>query len=195
MKTHIIILIVLLLVVAFPAALYAQETDPVTVVMARAEAFNAGDVDAAAAFFAEDAIYTFAEPPPNAQEVYNGREEIRGRLAGLADFNASISVEVTKVEGNNLTTLTRYTDDSLINMGVDFIEGVEEYTVEDGLITFYRWTETEESIAKIAAAMAPPETMPESGGNPGSMAAVALLLGAVLVLAGLLIWSRAAARG
>lgn len=58
MKTRIIAMTALVVMLALPAALYAQETDPVVVVMAEIEAFNAGDIDAALALYADDVVIT-----------------------------------------------------------------------------------------------------------------------------------------
>ena len=74
-------------------------------------------------------------------------------------------------------------DDDLKAMGIEYIEGGEEYVVEDGLITSYTWTMTDESFAELMAAM-PPETMPESGAAGFPTHAVALAIGGLTTLAG-----------
>jgi len=192
MKIRVITLIILVTMLVLPVASYAQETDAVAVIMARTEALNAGDAEAAAAFFADDATYKINDPPPNARELYSGREEILGRLLELVAVNANMEMEVQQVDGDNVTTLTRFADDPLNEMGVDFIEGIEQYTVRDGKITSYEWTLTEESGAKIAAAMAPPETMPESGGVGWSAYTISLVVGGLALMIGLslAVWYR-----
>ena len=64
MKTRLIVMLMLVVMFTLPAALYAQETDAATVIKARIEVMNAGDAEAAAAFFATDATYKINDPPP-----------------------------------------------------------------------------------------------------------------------------------
>jgi hypothetical protein len=103
--------------------------------MARAEALNAGDVEATAGFFAENAVYNIIPPPPGVKGTFNGQEEIRGRLADIIGVNANIEIEISLLEGDKVTALTKYADDGLQGIGLTFIEGIEEYTVQDGKIT------------------------------------------------------------
>jgi len=49
---------VVLAILMLPGALYAQETDPLTIVNSWLEALNAGDVDAALSYLADDAQIT-----------------------------------------------------------------------------------------------------------------------------------------
>ena len=51
--------LVVVLVLGVPC-LYAQETDPVELVVALTEALNAGDIDAALGYLSEDAVITMA---------------------------------------------------------------------------------------------------------------------------------------
>jgi ketosteroid isomerase-like protein len=183
MKKILITITVFVVILALPLALNAQETDPAAVVMARAEATNAGDVDAAIAYFADDAVYKIVDPPPGTPDTFTGKDEIRGRLETLVALNASMEVEIQQVDGDKVTVLTKFADDPLKEMGVDFIEGVEEYTVQDGKIMSYQWTMTEASKAKVAAAM-PPPTLPESGRAAFPIHAVGLTLGGLAILGG-----------
>ena len=63
MKTCLIAITPLVLVLTLPVALYAQETDPASVVRAAVDTFKAGDLDAALAFFADDAVYSWRGTP------------------------------------------------------------------------------------------------------------------------------------
>ncbi len=158
-----------------PVVLYAQESD----------------AEAAAAFFADDATYKINDPPPGARELYAGREEIMGRLMELVAINANMAVDIQQTDGGNITSLTRFADDPLSEMGVDYIEGVEEYIVEDGKITAYEWALTEESGAKIAAALAAPASLPVSGGERFPVTALIIAMGGLLLLLGgtsLVVW-------
>lgn len=164
------------------AAMPPEAMTPEEVVMAMIEAESAGDVETQIALFADDAVYAVLPSPPDMPEPIVGTDAIRARRAGLAAVNGESTTEITKVDGNIVTTLSRYTDDGIKNMGLDYIEGVEEYVIEDGKITSYTWTMTDESMAAFMAAM-PPEAMPESGGTTFSYV-VALLLGGLAILGG-----------
>lgn len=183
MKKTLITITVFVVILVLPLTLNAQETDPAAVIMARAEATNAGDIDTAIDYFADDAVYKIVDPPPGVPDTFTGIDEIRGRLEDISALNARMEVEIQQVDGDKVTTLTKFSDDPLKEMGVDFIEGVEEYTVENGKITSYRWTMTEESKVKVAAAMPPPE-LPESGGAAFPIYPVGLALGGLVILGG-----------
>lgn len=183
MKNLLITMMMVVIILALPLTLNAQVTDPAAVVTARIEAMNAGDVDAAIAYFANDAVYKIDDPPPGVPDTFTGKDEIRSRLETLVAVNASMETEIQQVDGDKVTALTKFADDGLKEMGVDFIEGIEEYTVEAGKITSYQWTMTEESIAKVAAAMPPPE-LPESGSTIFPIYAVGFALGGLAILGG-----------
>lgn len=185
MRTRLFVMTSLILLLMLPTVLNAQTMTPEEVVTAMIEAENAGDIEAQVAFFADDAVYAVLPPPPDMPEPIVGTEAIRARRGGIAAVNAESITEITQVDGNIVTTLSRYTDDDLKSMGLDYIEGVEEYVIEDGKITSYTWTMTEESLAEYMAAM-PPETMPESGGTTFPYTAV-LALGAMVLLSGLVL--------
>ena len=185
MTKYLVPLMILVAMLTLPMGLYAQETDPVAVVTARAEAMNAGDVDAATAFFAEDAVYNIAPPqPPGVPPTFNGRDEIRGRLADLVDLNARMEIVITESEGDKVTTRTTYWADDITALGLPFLIGIEEYTIQDGQITLYTYTMTEESLAQVMAAM-PPETLPASGGQAFPTYALLAALGGIAILGGL----------
>jgi hypothetical protein len=164
-KVYIVAMTLMSALLVLPLPLYAQETDPVAVVMARAEVFNAGDVEAAVAFFANDAVYNIIPPPPGVPGTYTGQDEIRGRITDIVALNAAIEIELRQVEGDKVTTLTRYVDDGLRGLGLTFIEGIEEYIVRDGKITSYTWTTTEESMSQLMVVEPHPEALPETGGQ------------------------------
>ena len=184
MKARPILLLSLFLLLMVPTALYAQAMAPEDVVKAMIEAESAGDVEAQVALFADDAVYAVLPPPPDMPEPIVGTDAIRARRAGIEAVNAESTTEITRVDGNIVTTLSRYTDDDLKSMGLDYIEGVEEYVIEDGKITSYTWTGTDESLAKMMAIM-PPPALPESGGVHFPIYALAMALGSLMLLGGL----------
>jgi len=184
MKTRLIVMISLILLLMLPPVLYAQAMTPEEVVMAMIEAETAGDVEAQVALFADDAVYSVLPPPPDMPEPIVGTDAIRARRAGIAAINAESITEITGIDGNTATTLSRYSDDELRGMGLDFIDGTEEYVIEDGKIIAYTWTMTEESLAELMAAM-PPPALPESGGVNFPIYALVLVLGSLMLLSGL----------
>ena len=184
MKIRWIVLASLTLMLMLPTVLFAQAMTPEEVVTAMIEAEKAGDLEAQIALFADDAVYSILPPSPDMPGPIVGKDAIRARRAGIAALNAETTTEITGVDGNTVTTLSRYADDDLRSMGLEFIEGTEEYVIQDGKITVYTWTMTEESLAELMAAM-PPETLPESGGGAFPMYAVIMAIGGLTITVGL----------
>lgn len=185
MKTRLITITTLVLVLALPVALYAQETDPAAVVTADAEALNAGDVDAAMALWADDAVVKLVPAlPPGSPDTYTGAEQIRAWLESLVAMNFEIEVEILQVEGNTVTTLTKTWVDPTREMGVAPLVATEVYTVQDGKIKGLTWTISDESLAALQAAMA---ALPVTGGDvpSGYNSALLMALGGLAILGGL----------
>src|SRR5688500_11041798 len=76
--------------IAAPPSAAAPASDPVAVFDAFNAAVNAHDVDAALAFFADDAVARLPEQPPLG--VHRGKDEIRTWLE--TDVNDNIHVEI-----------------------------------------------------------------------------------------------------
>ncbi len=184
MKTRIILIIALVIALTLPAALQAQETDPEAVVTALYEAFNAGDVNAIAALYADDAVVRF----PDDDETLTGAEEIHPWIEWLVGVNFAIEAVNVQVEGDTVTLAIRTWADPTRELGIAPLEGTDVYIVKDGKITSQVSTFTAESNAKIQAALAalpPPETMPETGGVALPAYVLALALGSLTLLSGL----------
>ncbi len=165
-----------MLVLPFP--LHAQETDPESVVNTLFEAFNAGDVDAIAAFYADDAIVRF----PDDDETLTGAEEIRPWIEELVAMNFAIEATSLQVEGDIATVAIRTWADPTRALGIAPLEATDVYIVKDGKIASQTSTFTEESLAKLMAALA---ALPETGGVafPGYLLVTAL--GGLAILGGL----------
>jgi ketosteroid isomerase-like protein len=177
MKKSVIAVSVVVVMLALPVVLYAQETDPLAIVNSWLEALNAGDVDAALSYLADDAQIT-------SDQVYTGKEEIRGWYEAQVEANGASTLSDCQVDGETVTCISSYTDDGLQAMGVDFLEGELVLVVRDGKIQSYTFTMSPESLAKLPP---PPETLAETGG--GSLAAYhwVMALGGLVVAGGLLI--------
>lgn len=178
MKIRVITLIILVTMLVLPVSLYAQETDATAVIMARAEALNAGDAEAATALFADDASYDISDPQLDFYLSLAGKDEIGARNAELVAVNASLEVEIRQVEGGAITALAKFLDDGLRSEGIAYIEGIEEYTIQNGKITSYKWT-TQGVVTEA------PPTLPESGGEPFPTYTLMLAMGGVLLLGSL----------
>ena len=181
MKTRVFALTVSGLVFLLPVAVYAQEQDPVSMIMAWNDAMNAGDADAALAFLADDAYIQLVPPPMEGHDgVFRGKEEIRAWWEGLYAQNGASTVSNCQVDGETVTCLLNYTDDGLKGLGLDSIDNDFVVTVQDGKIQTYTATMTDESLAALMAAM-PPPAMPETGGNAFPISAVVAARGGLAV--------------
>ena len=160
MKKGILAMVVLVALV-LPGVLYAQETDPLTIVNSWLEALNAGDVEAALSYLADDAQIT-------SDQAYTGKEEIRGWYEGLVGANGVSTLSDCQVDGETVTCSSVYTDDGLQAMGVDFLVGALVLVVRDGEIQSYTFNPSPESLAKLPP---PPATLAETGGGslPGML--------------------------
>jgi len=134
-----------------------QETDPAAVVIASVDTISAGDVDASLATFADDAVVSILLP--GAPETYTGKKEIRAWLESLAAGHWEGAVEILHVEGNTVATRLTSSMDPTRALGVAPLVGTDVYIVHEGKIASYTWTPTQETAAKLQAAMgSPPET-------------------------------------
>jgi ketosteroid isomerase-like protein len=170
------LIMVLALILTLPGMLLAQESDPETLARSVFEALNAGDVEAALALYADDAVLDLG-----AFGRFSGKEEIRGAFENEVSLNASWEVSDFQVEGNTVTFKSLYTSDMMRALGIT-LEATEVVTVEDGKIVTDTWTATEESLAAFQAATA---TMPETGGGVLPLHAVVMALGGLAVVGGL----------
>jgi ketosteroid isomerase-like protein len=181
MKSRTFALAVLVLTLALPVALHAQETDPLSVVDAWFDALNAGDVDAALSYLADDAVVVMVPPgTPGDDGIFTGKEEVRGWYEGLVGAKGVATLRDCQVEGESVTCIDTYTDDGLQAMGVDSIEGELALIVRDGKIQSYTFTMSPESLAKFPP---PPESLAETGGGAAPTHALVSALGG-LVIAG-----------
>jgi ketosteroid isomerase-like protein len=186
MKTRWIVLASITLMLMLPTVLFAQAMTPEEVVTAMIEAEEAGDLEAGIALFADDAEFSVGPVTPVDMPgpTIVGTDAIRAYWVAIAAKNEDISREITGVEGNTVTTLGRYQDDDLRSLGLEFIDGTEEWVVQDGKITEYTWTTTDESVAELMAAL-PPEAMPVSGGDGFPTYAVLMAIGGLTISVGL----------
>ena len=185
MKMRWFVLASLTLMLMLPTVLFAQAMTPEEVVMAMIEAETAGDLEAQIALFADDATFSVLPPDPDMPgPTIVGTDAIRAFLEVNVARHSDFTREIAGVEGNTVTTLVRLVDDNLRSLGLESIEATEEYVIQDGKITEYTWTTTDESVAELMAAI-PPETVPETGGVALLTYAVIMAIGGLTVSVGL----------
>jgi len=166
--------IALLGLFGFTIGAHAQATDPKSVFDGFHAAVNANDVDAALAFFTDDAVVQFPnQPPPN---VFRGKTEIRAWLKGDADQHIQVKTEQVKVAGDTMTWIAKVDTDDVRALGIT-IEGSAEAVIQSGKIKSFSFTLSDATLAKLAAATAQPQSLPQTG--------AALDLSSILLIAGL----------
>jgi ketosteroid isomerase-like protein len=186
MKIRWIVLASLALMLVLPTVLFAQAMTPEEVVMALIEADKTNDVEAGLALFADDAVYTSLPLTPLDMPgpTIVGKDAIRAYWEAIVAKHVEVTREITGVEGNTVTTLSRYVDDDVRSLGLEFTEGTEELVVQDGKITNYTYTMSDESVAEVMAAL-PPQTMPVSGGDGFPTYVVLMAIGGVAISVGI----------
>jgi ketosteroid isomerase-like protein len=122
-------------------------------VLASVNAFNGGDVEGAAAYFADDAVVKLVGLPPSEPDTFTGKPAVRAWFESLRATNFTLQLEVQKVEGDAVTSKTLTWSDPTRQLGIAPLEGTEVDVVRDGKIAQVIWTISPESQAKMQAAM------------------------------------------
>lgn len=127
--------VVLLVVMAIPGV-HAQTTSdlaPQEVLVQFSAAFNSGDFEAAAGFFAEDVVVTFV--PAFFQAPIVSRQELLNVFGDLRETEPQMTIVVQQVLGDDLVIAnTLQWDEGLRAMGIEAFEFTEVYLVRGGLI-------------------------------------------------------------
>ena len=132
-----------------------QPTPAESIVQGFIDAQNAGDVEGALAFLADNAVIQLVPPPVEGDDgVFTGKEEIRAWYETLAALHGEGELSDIKVEGDQVTAILTYTDDSLKQIGVDSSDNEWVVSIQDGKNQGYTATLTEASLAELMAAMA-----------------------------------------
>ncbi|MGD8966665.1 MAG: nuclear transport factor 2 family protein [Anaerolineae bacterium] len=129
------------------------------VVNAANEAWNAGDVEALKALFAEDAVACF---PDWGDECTSGAEEIGEWIEELVASNFAIEPQSVDVEGDTVTVVAQVWADPTRELGIAPLVTQDVYIVEGGQIASQTSTLTEESAAKLMEAMAAVASQPSA---------------------------------
>ncbi len=168
LSTLVVIVVVLTLIVAgcspnAPAPA-AQSKDPEAVLRAITEALNKKDVEAATALLADDVTQTLI-PAPSGTGIYQGKDAMRARFKEVVAGNPTHKLTSCQTSGDKVTCAATYSDDSTKPLGFDLEFNVEA-VVQNGLLKTVTWKMTDQSLAKLQAAMAPPPTPAPPALNP-----------------------------
>jgi hypothetical protein len=131
---------------------------PSATVLDMVEQINAGDVEGALAYFADDAVFYIVGLPPTGIEVYQGTEQLRPFWEDVVSNHFQWEVEISSVVGDMVTAHVKTWHDFTRELGVAPLEWLDVYEVKDGKITSYSGTITEEALARFKPAFA--EAMP-----------------------------------
>jgi predicted ester cyclase len=131
----------------------AQPTDPESVYRAEYEAQNAGDTSASR--FAQDVVSIPIPTVPGADPVFIGWEAIHKITEEVVAAHAYVDLRDFQVNGDMATFTVLVTADFFRDLGItEPLEHSGVAIVRDGLIQFEAWVMTEESQARLAAAIA-----------------------------------------
>ena len=155
-----------------------------SIVDAWVAALNAGDIDAALSYLADDAVVTIVPPAPGTSGVFTGQGEIRGWYEGIVGEHGVTTLSDCQVDGETVTCVNTYTGDSFTSMGLDSVVAEWVAVVRDGKLQSYSYTMSDESLAALMAAM-PPQAMPVTGGTAVPLYAVVAVFGGLMCSGGL----------
>ena len=139
MKAGMVTVMVSVVLLALPGVLCAQESNPLSVVNAWVVALNAGDIDGALSYVADDAVVTIVPPAPGTSGVFTGKEEIRGwyepivgehGVTTLSDYKTHAFGEAYGVRIKELGLLARSVFVVDADGDIQYIQIVKETTDE-----------------------------------------------------------------
>ena len=189
---------VLVVLLALPLAVFAQEPEVEVKTKEFVEVVNKGEAAAAAEMVDEEAVVAVPKAmtesggeegeDPAAEQQAVGKAEVEAWIEGLTAVNANTTLGACTIEGETATCEASFTSDALAAEGVDIIEGTLTVTLVDGLITSYNFVASADSLAQLQAAgaeAAAPETLAKTGGGSLPPNALALVLGGLMAAGGL----------
>ncbi len=177
---------VVAIIAAPSSAVYAQASDPASVM----EAFNnaAADPEAALQYLADDVTIRILPPPPGQSGVWTGNQEARGFLGftQAQDVRREL-VGNWQVEGNRVSGTVMVTNKDFLAWGVAPVQHTLEAVVENGKITAWTSIMSPSERERVGAARAAqqPGAMPGTGagGSAGMSGGFTMLALGGLVLA------------
>jgi hypothetical protein len=95
---------------------------------------NAGDVDGALAYWADDATVKLVSLPAGIQDSYFGKEQLRAWFKDFVALHFQLQVRVIRVQGNMVTTRMLAWIDATRQPGIAPIKAIGVYIVIDDKI-------------------------------------------------------------
>ena len=136
-------------------AAMANKAEKENVLTAMVDALNAGDVEATMALFTDDAIIKILYGGARPDSSHIGREQVRAFMEKIVAGNFKIQIEILQVLGDIAITRTKTWMDKTIQLGIAPMDYIEIYPIQDGKIKGFVDIATDETVAKIKAALAP----------------------------------------
>ena len=160
-----IVVAILVVLLAAPVRLHAQ-TDPASAIKAETDAMNAGDVDAAVAMFAEDAVFRVTPPPSGTTGVFAGKQQLRAWFQQEVAEHIHLMVGGLEVAGERVTWTATLELDTFRMLGVGPVAQRGEAVVREGKIVSMTVANqfTPAQAAKLRGA-GTPKAMPRTGGG------------------------------
>ena len=112
------------------------------------DGMNRGSVDNALSYVAQDAVFKVnAAPIAGVNGVYVGHTEIGEWLSEVVDSGGNTNVFGMEISGDRLTCLLSYQDDSIMSLGLGFLDMEEVTVLSNGEIQSYTlsWLPSEEA--------------------------------------------------
>jgi hypothetical protein len=129
-------------------------TDPAGVVLAYTDAANAGDLEAALAFWAADATCTLEPAAFSGQSRFSGTTEIRSLVERIIVEHARAELGDIRVDADRVTARARFTLHSMRRLGIEALEATVDASVQDGKIQSIAYTFTPKSAGMLETARA-----------------------------------------
>ncbi len=161
-STTLAVLVLACLMLLVSAPVNAQEATPPVqqseteaVYRAAIEAFNAGDLDAGMALYADDAAKAVVPPPPPTNSVWNGTDEIRSAMQMLLDRNGQWRLFGFDANGETATFSVQFeSDDFFKDLNLYPLEFTGVALVRNGRIQSDAWSMTKATEERIDKALA-----------------------------------------
>ena len=136
-------------------AAMANQAEKENVLTAMADSLRAGDVEATMALFTDDAIIKLLPTEAFPTGTFIGTGQIRFFMQHLITINFKSEFEILQVLGDIVITRSKTWQDTYIKLGIAPMDAIMVYSIQDGKIKGFVSIFTDESVAKLKAALAP----------------------------------------
>jgi len=136
-------------------AAMANQAEKENVLTAMADSLRAGDVEATMALFTDDAIIKLLPTEAFPTSTFIGTGQIRFFMQHLITINFKSEFEILQILGDIVITRSKTWQDTYIKLGIAPMDAIMVYSIQDGKIKGFVSIFTDESVAKLKAALAP----------------------------------------